>query len=92
MPVSIVMTHETASSALAAPMQWPIMLLTLEIGTRRSPKTSRMTLASAWSLARVPVPCALTKSTWSGPMPECSSAWRIAAMLPVASGCGRVMW
>ena len=46
-PVSSVITQAMASSALAAPMQWPSMLFMLEMGTRRSPKTSRMTFASA---------------------------------------------
>ena len=64
----------------------------LEMGTLRSPNTSRMTFDSAVSLCFVPVPCALTKSIASGVMPERSIAWRIAPMLPAASGCGRVMW
>ena len=51
MPVSSVMTQPMASSALAAPMQWPSMLFMLEMGTRRARRRRRAsTLASAASL------------------------------------------
>ena len=80
-----------ASSALAAPMQCPSMLFMLEMGTRRSPNTSRITLASARSFCFVPVPCALTKSMSPGAIAERAIAERMATMLPVASGWGRVM-
>jgi hypothetical protein len=73
-------------------MQCPIMLLTLVTGTRRGPNTSFTRVASTASLALVPVPWALTKSTSSGVSPERAMASRIARAMPPPSGCGRVMW
>ena len=88
-----VSTQATASSALAAPIQWPSMLLMLEIGTRRSPNTSlhheRLDLivgrrAGAVGVDEVDVALGVT--------PLAAIASRIARMLPLPSGCGRVMW
>ncbi len=88
----MVTTQDTASRALDAPMQWPIMLFTLEIGTRWSPKMVRMTRDSISSFASVAVPWALMKSTSLGSSPLVRMASRMAWALPAPSGWGRVMW
>src|SRR5690606_8886065 len=85
-PDSIAMAQAAAPSALAAPMAWPsIDLIDTVVGTF-SPKTLPRAAHSVTSLARVPVPCADTRSTSAGVTPDPSSADSMHRAMPVTSG------
>jgi hypothetical protein len=74
----------------AAPMQCPTIPLMLVTGTVPCPKTRSRALASARSLAAVPVPCATTRSTSAASIFARVRALRMARSNWVASGSGRV--
>ena len=59
-PVTIALTHATASTADAAPSRWPVMHLVELIFAPAALKTRCSTRSSAMSPAGVDVACALT--------------------------------
>ena len=85
-------THTTASMAPLAASAWPKNPFVLDTGGTRSPNTVFKAFASARSLSRVPVPCALTYWTAAAGSPARRSAARIASAAPAPSGCGAVEW
>ncbi len=85
-------TAETASTAPAAPMRWPVTPLPEVTGSAPSPNTLASAAASAASLSGVEVPCALTWPMSPAARPASASAISMQARAPEPSSAGAVMW